>query len=63
VLTGTTVQAVTRAAPGLAGRLHVRATAPDSSAVTRLADVVLVVAGVRPDTTLAAGAGTRVGGC
>jgi NADPH-dependent 2,4-dienoyl-CoA reductase/sulfur reductase-like enzyme len=61
VLTGTTVQAITRAAPGLAGRLHVQATAADGSAVTRMADMVLVVAGVRPDTTLAAEAGVTLG--
>ena len=61
VLTGTTVQAITRAAPGQAGRLHVQATAPDGPAVTRTADMVLVVAGVRPETTLAAEAGARLG--
>ena len=61
VLTGTTVQAITRAAPGQAGRLHVQATAPDGSAVTRTADMVLVVVGVRPETTLAAEAGARLG--
>ena len=61
VLTGTTVRAVTRAAAGQAGRLHVQATAPDGSAVTRAADMVLVVVGVRPDTTLAAEAGARLG--
>ncbi len=61
VLTGTTVQAITRAAPGQAGRLHVQATAPDDSAVTRTADMVLVVVGVRPDTTLAAEAGATLG--
>jgi NADPH-dependent 2,4-dienoyl-CoA reductase/sulfur reductase-like enzyme len=61
VLTGTTVQAITRAAPGQPGRLHVQATAADGSAVTRPADLVLVVAGVRPDTTLAAEAGATLG--
>ena len=61
VLTGTTVQAVTRAAAGQAGRLHVQATAPDGSAVTRTADMVLVVVGVRPDTALAAEAGAKLG--
>jgi len=61
VLTGTTVQAVTRASAGQAGRLHVQATAADGSAVTRMADMVLVVAGVRPDTTLAAEAGVTLG--
>ena len=61
VLTGTTVQAITSAAPGQAGRLHVQATAPDGSAVTRTADMVLVVVGVRPETTLAAEAGAALG--
>ena len=61
VLTGTTVQAVTRAAAGQAGRLHVQATAADGSAVSRVANMVLVVVGVRPETTLAAEAGARLG--
>ena len=61
VLTGTTVQAVTRAQVGRPGRLHVQATDADDSAVTRTADMVLVVVGVRPDTTLAAEAGARLG--
>ena len=61
VLTGTTVQAVTRAQAGQAGRLHVQATAADGSAVSRVADMVLVVVGVRPETTLAAEAGARLG--
>ena len=62
VLTGTTVQAVTRAAPGQGegGRLQVEATA-DGKAVTRTADMVLVVVGVRPDTALAAEAGAALG--
>ena len=57
VLTGTTVQAISKARPGGAGRLEVQATTADGSAVTRAADMVLVVVGVRPETTLAAGAG------
>jgi NADPH-dependent 2,4-dienoyl-CoA reductase/sulfur reductase-like enzyme len=61
VLTGTTVQAVTRTHPGQPGRLQVEATAADGTAVTRAADMVLVVAGVRPETTLAAGAGATLG--
>ena len=61
VLTGTTVQAITGGGPGEAGRLHVHATAPDGSAVARAANMVLVVAGVRPDTTLVAEAGGRLG--
>ena len=61
VLTGTTVQAISTAPPGGAGRLHVQATAAEGTAVTRAADMVLVVVGVRPETTLAAEAGAALG--
>src|SRR6516162_7755451 len=61
MLTGTAVQAISKAAPGGSGRLEVQATAADGSAVTRAADMVLVVVGVRPETTLAADAGARLG--
>ena len=61
VLTGTTVQAISKAPPGQAGRLRVQATAADGSTVTRAADMVLVVVGVRPETTLAADAGAELG--
>ncbi|HEY1345874.1 MAG TPA: FAD-dependent oxidoreductase, partial [Streptosporangiaceae bacterium] len=61
VLTGTTVRQISRATPGQAGRLQVQATAGDGTAVTRAADMVLVVVGVRPDTTLAAEAGAALG--
>jgi NADPH-dependent 2,4-dienoyl-CoA reductase/sulfur reductase-like enzyme len=61
LLTGTTVRAITRAGAGQAGRLEVAATAADGSAVTRAADLVLVVVGVRPETTLAAEAGAALG--
>jgi NADPH-dependent 2,4-dienoyl-CoA reductase/sulfur reductase-like enzyme len=61
VLTGTTVRQVTRATPGQAGRLQVQATASDGAAVIRPADMVLVVVGVRPETTLAAEAGANLG--
>jgi NADPH-dependent 2,4-dienoyl-CoA reductase/sulfur reductase-like enzyme len=61
VLTGTTVRQVTRATPGQAGRLQVQATAADGSSVTRHTDMVLVVVGVRPETTLAAEAGATLG--
>ena len=61
VLTGTAVQAITRAASGQAGRLEVQATAADGTAVIRAADMVLVVVGVRPDTSLAAEAGATLG--
>jgi NADPH-dependent 2,4-dienoyl-CoA reductase/sulfur reductase-like enzyme len=61
VLTGTTVQAITCAGAGQPRRLHVQATAADGSAVTRAADMVLVVVGVRPETALAANAGATLG--
>jgi NADPH-dependent 2,4-dienoyl-CoA reductase/sulfur reductase-like enzyme len=61
VLTGTTVQAISKAPPGAPGRLQVQATAADGTAVTRTADMVLVVVGVRPETALAAGAGAELG--
>jgi NADPH-dependent 2,4-dienoyl-CoA reductase/sulfur reductase-like enzyme len=61
VLTATTVQAISTAPPGRPGRLEVRAAAADGTAVTRPADLVLVVVGVRPETTLAAGAGAILG--
>jgi NADPH-dependent 2,4-dienoyl-CoA reductase/sulfur reductase-like enzyme len=61
VLTGTTVQAIAPAPAGQAGRLHVQARAADGAAVTRAADMVLVVTGVRPDTALAADAGVTLG--
>jgi NADPH-dependent 2,4-dienoyl-CoA reductase/sulfur reductase-like enzyme len=60
-LTGTTARQITRAAPGENGRLRVEAAAADGTAVTRTADMVLVVVGVRPDTELAAGAGVALG--
>jgi NADPH-dependent 2,4-dienoyl-CoA reductase/sulfur reductase-like enzyme len=61
VLAGTAVQQISRAASGEPGRLQVQATTADGRAVTRLADMVLVVVGVRPDTALAAEAGARLG--
>jgi NADPH-dependent 2,4-dienoyl-CoA reductase/sulfur reductase-like enzyme len=60
VLTGTTVQAITRAPAGQPARLQVQAAA-DGTAVTRTADMVLVVVGVRPETALAVGAGAALG--
>jgi len=60
VLTGTTVRQITRTG-GEAGGLQVEAAAADGTAVTRQADMVLVVVGVRPDTTLAASAGAALG--
>jgi NADPH-dependent 2,4-dienoyl-CoA reductase/sulfur reductase-like enzyme len=61
VLTGTTVRAISKAPAGGAGRLEVNAIAADGSAVTRVADMVLVVVGVRPDTALASRAGAQLG--
>ena len=61
VLTGTTVRQITPAGPSEGGRLQVEATAADGPAVTRVADMVLVVVGVRPDTALAASAGGALG--
>ena len=61
VLTGTTVRAISKASPGAAGRLEVQASGPDGATVTRTADMVLVVVGVRPETTLAAEAGAALG--
>jgi len=61
VLTGTTVRRITRTDTGEPGRLQVEATDADGAGVTRLADMVLVVVGVRPDTALAASAGATLG--
>jgi len=61
VLTGTTVKAITRAAPGAAGPLTVEAVTAGGQQVTRHADLVLVVTGVRPETGLAVSAGARLG--
>ena len=61
VLTGTTVQAISKAPPSGAGRLQVQAIGGDGTAVTRTADLVLVVVGVRPETALAADAGATLG--
>jgi NADPH-dependent 2,4-dienoyl-CoA reductase/sulfur reductase-like enzyme len=61
VLTGTTVRQIRRVPAGRPERLLVDAVAPDGRTVTRPAGVVLVVAGVRPDTALAASAGAALG--
>jgi NADPH-dependent 2,4-dienoyl-CoA reductase/sulfur reductase-like enzyme len=61
VLTGTTVRQISHAGPGAAGRLRVDASTADGSALSRLADLALVVVGVRPDTALAASAGATLG--
>jgi NADPH-dependent 2,4-dienoyl-CoA reductase/sulfur reductase-like enzyme len=61
VMTRTTVKAINAAAPGRTGRLEVRAAAADGAEVIRMTDMVLVVVGVRPETTLAAQAGAELG--
>jgi len=61
VLTATTVTQISRAEPGSPARLTVEATTAGGQAVTRSADTVLVVVGVRPDTGLAASAGAALG--
>jgi NADPH-dependent 2,4-dienoyl-CoA reductase/sulfur reductase-like enzyme len=61
VMTRTTVKAISAAAPGRTGRLEVRAAAADGTEVIRMTDMVLVVVGVRPETTLAAQAGAELG--
>jgi NADPH-dependent 2,4-dienoyl-CoA reductase/sulfur reductase-like enzyme len=61
VLTGTTVKAIRRAAPGAPAPLRVDAVAADGQQVSRHAGLVLVVTGVRPETGLAVSAGVRLG--
>ncbi len=61
VLTGAAVTRITRAGPGTPGRLTVQAAAAGGPSITRPADMVLVVVGVRPDTQLAASAGAALG--
>jgi NADPH-dependent 2,4-dienoyl-CoA reductase/sulfur reductase-like enzyme len=61
VLAGTTARQIARATPGEGRRLRVNAAAADGTAISRLADMVLVVVGVRPDTDLAANAGATLG--
>jgi NADPH-dependent 2,4-dienoyl-CoA reductase/sulfur reductase-like enzyme len=61
VLTGTAVKEISRAGPGAAGRLRVDAAGAGGQEITRHADMVLVVTGVRPETSLAVSAGVRLG--
>src|SRR5487761_1012040 len=61
VLTGTAVKSVAKAAPGTPGRLQVEAVTSGGEPVTRHADLVLIVVGVRPDTSLAVSAGAALG--
>jgi NADPH-dependent 2,4-dienoyl-CoA reductase/sulfur reductase-like enzyme len=61
VLTATTVRAISQAGPGEPGRLRVEAATDDGREIARAADLVLVVVGVRPETSLATAAGARLG--
>jgi NADPH-dependent 2,4-dienoyl-CoA reductase/sulfur reductase-like enzyme len=61
VLTGTAVTAISRAPAGHPARLRIDARTAGGQGLTRSADMVLVVVGVRPDTGLAAAAGARLG--
>ncbi len=61
VLTGTTARQISKALSDGKARLRVEAQTASGEAVERMADLVLVVAGVRPDTGLAASAGARLG--
>src|SRR5579859_2195233 len=61
VLTGTTARQISRARPAGPARLRVRAQTASGDAVERMADMVLVVTGVRPDTELATAAGASLG--
>lgn len=61
VLTSTKVRSVSKAPRGSSGGLRVEATTAGSRVVTRTADMVLVVVGVRPETELAATAGAMLG--
>ena len=60
VACGTRVNAIEQTDPVTGAPLHVQATGPDGDK-TYLADIVLVVVGVRPDVELAAGAGAELG--
>ena len=61
VLARTAVQRISKAPAGAAGRLQVEAATTDGDPVTRTADLVLIVVGVRPDTDLAVSAGAGLG--
>jgi NADPH-dependent 2,4-dienoyl-CoA reductase/sulfur reductase-like enzyme len=61
VLTGATVRSVSRAPSAAPGRLRVEAVTAGGKLAARSADMVLVVVGVRPQTSLAAAAGAGLG--
>lgn len=61
VLTDTAVRRINRASQGSAAKLEVTAEGVAGQITTYLADLVLVVVGVRPDTELAGAAGAQLG--
>ena len=61
VLTSAAARQISRAPSGSPARLRVRAQTAAGEAIERMADMVLVVTGVRPDTALAAEAGASLG--
>ena len=61
VLTSTLVREIGRSGPGEPGPLRVDAIAADGTPITVPAGMVLVVAGVRPETALAVSAGASLG--
>jgi NADPH-dependent 2,4-dienoyl-CoA reductase/sulfur reductase-like enzyme len=61
VLAGTAVTAISRAPAGDPARLRIDGRTADGQDLTRSADMVLVVVGVRPDASLAAAAGALPG--
>jgi NADPH-dependent 2,4-dienoyl-CoA reductase/sulfur reductase-like enzyme len=61
VHSGTAVREVSRAEPGAPSRLRVEVTAHDGNPSALFADLVLVVTGVRPETSLAVSAGASLG--
>ncbi len=61
VRTNTTVKRIVRAPEGSVGRFQIDAVESCGAELTTYADMVLVVVGVRPDTTLAAEAGATLG--
>jgi NADPH-dependent 2,4-dienoyl-CoA reductase/sulfur reductase-like enzyme len=61
VLTNTTARQISRASSTSPARLRVEAQTASGGTVERMADMVLVVTGVRPDTELAAAAGATLG--
>jgi NADPH-dependent 2,4-dienoyl-CoA reductase/sulfur reductase-like enzyme len=61
VLTRTTARQVSKGSVDRPARLLVQAETESGETLERMADIVLVVTGVRPDTELAAAAGARLG--